>query len=291
MPRCGASGVRINVFLAGFGKCGTTTLCALLGCHPGIFVPTAKETWFFCSDDYDSRLDELRMHYADSRPGQLLLDGTPEYSSFMSEDKSLSRILEHNSDARFIFIARDPKARIDSSFREMHNSSPLYGFSTPWVLSDALRQLPQMYRDAFYWERISGYREAVGDERILVLFLEDVARSQADELRRCFRFLGLDESPADSIPRLALNTGKQKLIDTRLLRWLRHHEPFGQLLARIPASRQDRWFYPLGLRRPFGESVRWDAEALAILREQVAPDARRFLEFYGKPRDFWPGTS
>ena len=280
--------MQIDVFVAGFGKCGTTTLCALLGRHPGIFVPEAKETWFFCTPDYDSRWAELHGHYAGHRPGQLLLDGTPQYSSYLSEDMCVERIHEHCPGARFIFIARDPKKRIESSFREMHHSSPLFGFDTPYRLSDALDMLPQMTKDSLYWERISKYRAVFGDQRILVVFLEDLARARESVLRACFGFLGLDESPARDIPAAALNAGERKYIDTRVLRWLRNHEFSGQAISLVPARNQDRLLAPLGLRRHFREAVHWDARARELTRTEGSPDAARVLRFSGKPADFWP---
>ena len=52
-------------------------------------------------------------------------------------------------------------------------------------------------------------------------------------------------------------------------------------------AQQDRLLKPLGLRRRFRKRVRWSERALAIVRERVMPDARRFLAAYGKPEDFW----
>jgi len=282
--------MQVDVFVAGFSKCGTTTLCYLLGRHPRIFVPAAKETWYFVADDYDDRLAGIERFYTGSRPGQLLLDGTPEYSSFGAEELALTRILGSCPRARFIFIARDPRQRIESSYRELHHSSPLWGFDTPFDLGEAMQLLPQMVMDSLYWARISRYREAFGDGRILVVFLEDLVAGRERELRRCFDFLGLEPLAASDPEPVALNTGSSKRMDTRLLRRLRNNRFIGPQLARIPAAIQDRLLVPLGLRRRSVETVYWSPEAERVLSETVAPDARRFLKFYGKAADFWPGV-
>jgi hypothetical protein len=283
--------MQVNVFVAGFSKCGTTTLCHLLGRHPGIFVPAEKETWYFVADDYDDRLAGIERFYSGSRPGQLLLDGTPEYSSCGAEELALARILDSCPQARFIFIARDPRQRIESSYRELHHSSPLWGFDTPFDLGEAMLIQPQMVMDSLYWTRISRYRETFGDTRILVVFLEDLVARRGRELRRCFDFLGLEAHAVSDAEPIALNTGSSKRMDTRLLRRLRNNRFIGPRLARIPAAVQDRLLVPLGLRRRSRATIYWSPEAERVLSETVAPDARRFLEFYGKAVDFWPSVA
>jgi hypothetical protein len=283
--------MQVDVFVAGFSKCGTTTLCHLLDKHPGIYVPAEKETWYFIAGDYDDGLAGIEYFYRDSKPGQLLLDGTPTYSSYEKEELALTRILASCPQARFVFIARDPRQRIESSYREMHHSSPLFGFDTPYDLGEAMQMLPQMVMDSMYWTRISRYREVFGDERILVMFLEDLVADRERELRRCFDFLGLEPLAGIDAEPVALNTGSSKRMDTRLLRKIRNNRFLGPRLALIPATAQDRLLVPLGLRRRSVRTVDWTPEAERAFSETVAPDARRFLEFYGKPADFWPGIA
>jgi hypothetical protein len=53
---------------------------------------------------------------------------------------------------------------------------------------------------------------------------------------------------------------------------------------------QDRILAPIGLRRPFTDPVKWDARAIEQVKDEVLPDARAFLQAYGKPADFWDMT-
>ena len=36
-----------NLFIIGASKCGTTSLWYMLNNHPGVFMSTPKEPWFF----------------------------------------------------------------------------------------------------------------------------------------------------------------------------------------------------------------------------------------------------
>ena len=278
--------VTIDFLVPGFSKCGTTTLCALLAQHPRIYSPAIKEPWYFSADDFQQRSAEYIQHFSPARPDQLLGEGSVSYSGYEKEDISIARIRDNNPDCRFIFIARNPLRRIESSYREMHHSGVKFGLNAPYLLSENLQVFPQLIRDSCYLERINKYVEAFGAERILVLFLEDLRQSPEQELVRCFRHLGVDDTfTVDHT--LKLNEGRSKVYDSRLLRYLRTHRWFGPRLARLSPVHQDRILIPTGLRRRFRGSVEWDDKAIEMVRESVMPDSLDFLQAYGKPPEFW----
>ncbi len=278
--------VKIDFLVPGFSKCGTTTLCALLAQHPQIYIPELKEPWYFSSNDFPRRQADYIQHFSPALPGQLLGEGSVSYSGHEKEDVSVERIRENNPDCRFIFIARHPLRRIESSYREMHHSGVKFGLNAPYSLADNLELFPQMIKDSLFFERISKYVDAFGSESILVLFLEDVTRQPQQELARCFRHLGVDPD-FQIVQALRLNEGSSKLYDTRILRYIRSKPWSGFKLAKLDPEQQDRLLRPLGLRRPFKAPVQWDARSMAMVRESVLPDARKFLAAYGKPPDFW----
>jgi hypothetical protein len=278
--------IRIDFLVPGFSKCGTTTLCGLLAQHPGLYIPELKEPWYFSARDFPRQQAEYIQHFAPALPGQLLGEGSVSYSGSTMEDVAIPRIKANNPECRFIFIARNPLRRIESSYREMHHSGVKFGLNAPYGLADNLTVFPQMIKDSLFFERISNYVDAFGSESILVLFLEDLTRQPQQEMQKCFRHLGVD-SRFEVDPGLRLNEGSSKLYDTRLLRYLRTRPWSGFKLARLGPETQDRLFRPLGLRRAFRGPVQWDEQSLALVREQVLPDSLRFLEAYGKPRDFW----
>lgn len=277
---------KIDFLVPGFSKCGTTTLCAMLAQHPDIYIPELKELWYFSADDYPGEDDRYTRHFTPARAGQKLGEGSVSYSDSSMEDVSVARIREHNPDCRFIFIARNPLRRIESSYREMHHSGVKFGLNAPFALAQCLEVFPQLIVDSLFFERISKYREAFGNDAIHVVFLEDLSSDPQREMEKCFRHLGVD-SGFRTTREVSLNEGSSKLYDTRILRRFRTWQWSGLQLARLELEQQDRLLRPLGLRRPFSRPVVWDEQSLALVRERVLPDARKFLEAYGKPPDFW----
>jgi len=278
--------ITIDFLVPGFSKCGTTTLCALLAQHPDIYIPELKEPWYFSSNDFPAKQADYIQHFSPALPGQLLGEGSVNYSGFEKEDISIARIGDNNPACRFIFIARNPLRRIESSYREMHHSGVKFGLNAPYGLADNLERFPQMIKDSMFFERISKYVDAFGKHAILVLFLEDLNRQPQRELARCFKHLGVDDE-FQVKEEVRLNKGSSKYYDTRILRYIRSKPWSGFKLARLDPEQQDRLLQPLRLRRPFVKPIQWDERSRAMVRDSVLPDAKKFLAAFGKKADFW----
>ena len=260
--------IRIDFLVPGFSKCGTTTLCALLAQHPKLYIPDFKEPWYFSAADFPAREADYVQHFSPALPGQLLGEGSVNYSGFEEEDISIERIHDNNPNCRFIFIARNPLRRIESSYREMHQSGVKFGLNAPYSMAENLEMFPQMIKDSLFFERISKYVDAFGPKSIQVIFLEDLKTQPQLEMGKCFRHLGVDDSFRVQ-KELRLNRGSSKYYDSRILRYFRSKPWSGFKLARLSPEQQDRFLIPLGLRRPFNKPVQWDAGSLAMVREQI----------------------
>jgi hypothetical protein len=280
--------MNLHFIVPGFSKCGTTSLCALLNQHPAIFIPEEKEPLFFIHEDHLDKLGWYEGLFAAAPTGARCGEGSTFYSSVTHERGSRDRILRFNPDIKLIFIARDPIARMESSFREFHHSGPHFGIDAPFALEDAIDALPAILTDACFWSRLSTYREKVRDENILLLFLEDLNANPAAVLERCFRFLGVDPRFRSADSQLRLNDGETKLYDSKLARRLRTSNLLRAPIARIPLQVQNDVGQRLGLRKPFGRSIEWSdvakQKAVVALRDEVSS----LLAYAGKPADFWP---
>jgi hypothetical protein len=279
--------VDLKFIVPGFSKCGTTTLCSLLNQHPDIFIPEEKEPWYFSSPRYNEKHQQYIDYFKDSKLGQTLGEGSTSYSGHKTERPSIERIYKNYPDCKFIFIARDPIKRIESSYREIHHSGILFGVDAAYKLSDTMKQFPQLIEDTLYWDRIVRYRKQFGDDSILVVFLEDLKSDPQKQLKNCFKHIGVDDSFKITNEKTQLNAGISKLYDTRLLRAMRNSRFFGPKLAKINAKDQDKYFRPLMLRRSFKHPVQWDDKAMEEYNKIILPNTREFLKFYGKSNNFW----
>ena len=283
--------MKIDFIVPGFSKCGTTSLCAMLAEHPEIGMPnphdpTMKEPSFFATE-WHQGWEVYWSLFQGVAEKRLKGEGSTVYSTTEYAEVSSQRLLEFFPDVRLIFIARDPFARLESSFREMHDSGYKYGLDVPDDIDQALRVLPNMIKDSLYWQRIQSYRSKMSDANIKVMFLEDFERNPAGELASCFEFLGVDPTVQIKSLNLRLNSGKSKRQDSQVLQFLKSNRFTSPVWNRVPESIKNWMMKKLRLRKPFRKPIEWSEETRNWVLDQVGEDARQFLKFYGKPADFW----
>jgi len=282
--------MRLDFIVPGFSKCGTTTLCALLSEHPGIFMPEEKDFRLFDLPDPESRWDTFTARFEAAPPSAVCGDGSVWYTDARYERVVRERILARYPDIRLIVIARDPMERIESSFREFHHSGSEWSIDCPFELEAALDALPSLLDDSMYGARLRNYLDRVPSDRVLVVFLEELVACPERELARCFSFLGVD--PGVAIPgadTTRLNAGGEKFYDTLRLRRLRTEPAVAAALRRIPKALQAQLLPALGLRERFtGGPLPWSDAALQRVIDCIGEDARRFLELCGRPTEIWP---
>jgi Sulfotransferase domain len=107
-----------NLFILGSQKCGTTFLAELLSRQKGFFLPSIKETYFFCEDSaYRQGIDWYESEfYKPSLKGEFTynIDATPFY---YCNPEALRRIATYTDrTARYIVILRNPVERAYSAY-------------------------------------------------------------------------------------------------------------------------------------------------------------------------------
>jgi hypothetical protein len=85
--------VRLDLLVPGFAKCGTTTLCALLGEHPQMFMPQRKDFRLFDLPDYQRRWDEFEERFIGGEERAVIGDGSIWYTDAKTEEVARERIL------------------------------------------------------------------------------------------------------------------------------------------------------------------------------------------------------
>ncbi len=88
-------------------------------------------------------------------------------------------------------------------------------------------------------------------------------------------------------PHRRLNASSTKLYDSGLMRRIRTTNFTNQLWERLSVDSFSGLWRLLGLRKPFQGPVEWDPVVFDRVMQEIAQDARQFLQHYGKPLDFW----
>ena len=276
------SPVMPNFLIVGSGKCGTTTLWHYLRQHRDIFMPLEKEPGFFADrNDHARLLPEYQELFEDGRGKSAIGEGTPGYSHFWLTPGTPAAIARYIPDARLIYIVRHPLRRMESLWLHRLNRR----LPTSLDFSEAVREVPEMIKGAQYYHVIETFRDHFPEEQILPLFLEDLAANPDEVIAKCDRFLGVDPEARGAYSRERRNVSAGKVMDRGVL-------------GRIRDLRATAWFKAVApdaairlarrlVVKPLPDRVEWTPETHRWACDQVIGSARQFLEYAGKPIDFW----
>jgi hypothetical protein len=172
--------------------------------HPQAFLPTAKEPHFFNTDDIlpgRYTLTEYERLFESAGPGHIAVGECSVW--YLASNEAVPRIFEYNPDARLIVCVRNP---IEMAFALHHQqvfatNEPLVSFGAAWdaqserakksgwpaATSSHLLYGPMSQLGA----QVERLKSRVPDERIHLIFLEDMKENPASVYRGILNFLGL----------------------------------------------------------------------------------------------------
>lgn len=166
---------------------------------------------------------DLQALFADALPNQIVGIKRPSY---LALPDCARRIRELVPDAKLIAVLRNPVDRAIAAYYHY----VLNGFVPCVPIEEGMPKLLagrwqarhprswEILEFGFYGRQLRLYRELFGPERILVLYYSEMQRNALDTVRRCYRFLGVDDDLVPpsldgtfqrgvySLPRLHLRT-------------------------------------------------------------------------------------
>lgn len=194
-----------EIYLIGAQKSGTTTLAYLLSQHPQLCVAKSKEPNFFTA-----RWNKGLGWYKEEFPHfqeKICIDASTSYSfAPLSKENSMynknhfhnvpKRIHSLNPNAKFIYLLRDPVERTYSSYWHSFNM----GRETK-SFGEAIRN-DYFYLDVSnYYGQLTLWLDYFPAESILLLLFKDLKSDLEQTLKKCFRFIGVDENVLVSLDR------------------------------------------------------------------------------------------
>jgi hypothetical protein len=274
-----------NLFVAGAGRCGTTSLWSYLRQHPQIFMSKLKEPHFF------SRLASPQQRYVhdEAEYKSLFLQGRglryrgEASPSYLLDPGVAGAIARVQPESRIVISLRDPVARACSAYR-LHSRNGLD--SAPFLdtlraslpLPDAVR--PTYFRAGQYLRPVTAYLRTFPG-RVHVLVYEELAEDTPREVDRIFEFLGVEPVAAtlDLTP-LKRGAAPRNALARRL------YSPGLRSAARavVPPHLHARIE---NLALSDAPSANIEPEALEILQEFFAPEREPLEELLGRELP-WP---
>jgi len=270
-----------NFFVIGAQKSGTTTLAEMFRQHPQIFMSRPKEIHYFDREENLAKgLGWYESHFLEADPAHHIAVGeaTPNYSAFDLHPHIPDMLHEYVPNARLIYIVRHPIERIRSQWYFVRSKEP--GLAP---LNEVVRSDPRFLAHSFYNKNSGAFRERYGNDRVLVVFLDDYQLDPAGELARICRFLGVD----DSFGFAEADKPRNMMAAPGLFRWCIDHVP-GFLAAKKRVPRSVKGWVATNVLRKLDPKPDFDAETRAWVAAQLGDDIRGFLARHGKSAAHWP---
>ena len=174
---------KVDFFVIGPARCGSTSLYTALRRHPQVYVPPVKEPRFF-DQSWNRGWEWYAEIFKDAPPDRLTGDFSPTYAS--SRKERARRIGRAYPKAKIIHLIRNP---IDCAISNWRMAAEASGSAMPFI--QALSQWRSVLDRALFFGQLTNFRKHFSDSQIKVLPLVERGNDPS-VLTDAQSFLGLD---------------------------------------------------------------------------------------------------
>ena len=181
--------MKVNLFIIGINKAGSSWLHYLLDSHPEIYMSKIKEHNYF-GKSYPRDMEKYHKYFPFNKPYVYFGESTPTY--FYSE-KTAREILAYCPDAKIIALIRDPIKRLIShyNFRKQ-----LGAISENSSIEEAISGLdPHLVADSHYEQTLPIYHQIFGANQMKIVSLEEGISQPQLFKENLLQFLKLESFP------------------------------------------------------------------------------------------------
>ncbi len=196
--------MKVNTFIVGAPKAGTTSLHYYLNQHTDVSMSSVKEPNFFSSKEvkslfYNSKcIDDSNDYHKlfSIQKRQVIGEASVSYLFYENVPK---RIYNYNSKAKIIIMLRQP---IERAFSHYLMDCRL-GFCSEKLEDIVANQqsYPQYFQQYLelgnYYSQLKRYRDIFGEEQILVVLYDDFKTDTEKVMKDVFSFLKLEQQEID----------------------------------------------------------------------------------------------
>lgn len=180
---------KVNLFVIGAMKSGSTTLHHYLSEHPEIFMSDPKEPWYFVKEKNWCKGEEWYHSLFNTAPVnvKVLGESSADYTMMPKFQGVPERIYAYNPNARFIYVLRDPVKRCISHY--WHN---VRWHGEQRDMLTAVREDPDLVNFSNYYLQLSTYLHYFPIERFFILSFEEMVLKPEFIMYKIFSWLGVD---------------------------------------------------------------------------------------------------
>ncbi len=175
--------VRPNFLFIGADRCGSKSLHQMFRQHPDCYVPPIADPYFF-DKNYDRGLDWYFKLFEEAPTSAQAIG---EFShDYIHSPEAAERIARDLPEVKILATLRNPIDRTFSSYASAHSAGVIRV-----SFEQALQEVPMLIENSLYADKLDVYYHHFPDDRIKILFFDDLSDDPADFGRQAFQFLGL----------------------------------------------------------------------------------------------------
>lgn len=167
----------------GPSKSGSTWLFEVLYAHPDVFLPVAKETFFF-NREFARGRPWYEAFFRACEPGQVPGEICHDY---LASAEAIRRIHDFDPTVKLIACLRDPFDRAWSSYRFFQRNGADLG-----SLAAQARANPEIFAEGFYHRHLRIVFDRFPRENILIKLYDDMLADPQAFARDVFAFIGVN---------------------------------------------------------------------------------------------------
>jgi hypothetical protein len=268
---------RVNLFLIGVNKAGTSWLYHLLRQHPEIFMSEVKELYYFGTEEKGPvSQSDYHAYFPFEESYSYFGEATVMY---YREAAVANALYQYNPDAQLLAIVRDPIERLRSQFlyqKQLGNLAENDRLGQ--VLDDG--HMPRLLADSHYERTLPPFAEQFGSDQFTVVSLEEGKNNPSRTWRQLHNILDLADAPfpsADEGPENPTGGAAFRRVYRHLIPPIRHYLPtLYRWMLQSTVVRQTK----LGLIRLLGTADKEPIsdELRTRLQEEFSPTYQYLVE-------------
>ena len=199
---------RPDFVIIGAMKCATSTLHDQLARQHGIWMSDPKEPNFFSNAEiWDRGFGWYESLFAGAPAGNLCGESSTHYTKLPTYPACADRVRASLPDAKLVYVIRDPIQRTISHY--IHAWSE-HEFKDGLSIDEAIHARPELVHYSKYDTQLAPYREAYGEDAILIVFNEHLRIHPQRELERVCHHIGYEGRPVWQTEQDAVNVSAQR---------------------------------------------------------------------------------
>jgi len=178
--------MKVNAFIIGVQKAGTTSLYEWLIQHQDIYGESAlKDYPFFIDETLYSKGDTcFEDQFRDVKNEKIIISGCVDY---IENPESLERIKRYNPEVKVIVLLREPEDRIRSAFNFLRQLAKEENDD----INSAIEQDEEYIERSLYGKKLEHLFRIFNSSNIKIIFFEELIKNPEAVIDKTISFLGL----------------------------------------------------------------------------------------------------